>query len=479
MATEILARVYADGTGDYTSLRAAVIAEAADLVAIDSYIVFELKGDLRNTDAFVDFGPYTTDATRNVIIRPVASDYTDGIAGNTGTIYSVSTFAIVCRSEHITIDGLDFSGWSSQFFESTNLSITNSLLYNGSSNIDQAHRVENTIIYDVPNQSLSRVTSEVKNVTIINKTSQSATTDVLFNSITGVITRSAALNENASSTEYSLSSNLSNDLNASSDSTAPGATTYTTTPADFVDFANDNYNIDPTSPLYTANVGAVLTPIGSGITLEVDSGTYNLTGTGISLKAAFKSAIDSGSYNLSGTATNLIVDRKVIAESGAYSLTGSNTDLIAARKSIIESGSYNLTGSSVDLIYTPTGGGEVLVADSGSFALGGADVGLIVNRRTAIEPGNYNLTGQSIQLTYNSNIVADSGTYALTGQDISLFASYVTIATSGNYDLTGYPVTLRYSGDTNQTIGTVTTSFADDKFTASYKPNSITVTFKA
>ena len=46
MATEILVKVYLDGTGDYTNLRAAVIAEAIDLVTADSYMVFELKGDL-------------------------------------------------------------------------------------------------------------------------------------------------------------------------------------------------------------------------------------------------------------------------------------------------------------------------------------------------------------------------------------------------------------------------------------------------
>ena len=52
MATEILVRVYLDGSGDYTNVRAAALAEATDLVAADSYIVFELKGDLRNTDSF-------------------------------------------------------------------------------------------------------------------------------------------------------------------------------------------------------------------------------------------------------------------------------------------------------------------------------------------------------------------------------------------------------------------------------------------
>tara|TARA_R110000772_G_scaffold125112_2_gene231788 strand:- start:10788 stop:12008 length:1221 start_codon:yes stop_codon:yes gene_type:complete len=269
MATEILVRVYTDGTGDYTSLRASVIAEATNLVTADSYIVFELKGDLRNTDAFVDFNSYTTDATRNVIIRPIDADRADGITGNTGTIYGVSTFAIVSRNKFITIDGLDFDGWSSDFFEPANTKITNSLLSNGGVRILNVASLDNTIIYDVPNQTINSIAGDVTRVTIVNKLSFYPASDFLFRSIAGAVTFCVAYNEKSGSLNYSISTNGANDFNASNDTSAPGTNSQTVATSDFTDYANNNFNIDPASPLFALGVGADLVPASGGISLTV------------------------------------------------------------------------------------------------------------------------------------------------------------------------------------------------------------------
>jgi len=276
MATEILVRVYLDGSGDYTNLRAAVIAEAIDLVAADSYMVFELKGDLRNTDSFVDFNSYTTDATRNVIIRPIAADYTDGIAGNTGTIYGVNTFLVVSRGEHVTIDGLDFDGWSSDVFQPVNTRITNSLMYNGSANIQGIKDVINTICYDLADQSVLDVAGEVTRVTVVNKASISSN-NFLYRSVSGVLTNSVGYNDVVGATNYTLSTNAANDFNASNDGTAPGTNTQTVATTDFEDYANNNFNIKSTSPLFALNVGADLVPASSGISGAITQNTQSFT----------------------------------------------------------------------------------------------------------------------------------------------------------------------------------------------------------
>ena len=217
---------------------------------------------------------------------------------------------------------------------------------------------------------------------------------------------------------------------------------------------------------------------GGGEILAIDSGSYTLTGSNVSLKAQYKSTLESGSYSLSGSALGLIHDSKLIADSGTYSLTGTQANLTAARKIIADNGSYNLTGTDVTLVYTPGGGGEVLSIDSGSFSLSGSDIGLKVARLIGANTGNYNLTGQSLALTYNAKTAVDSGSYSLNGSNVNLFANRVIIAVNGSYSLSGSSVILKYSGDTYKTIGTVTAGFAQDRYSAEYKPTTITVNFK-
>tara|TARA_R110000744_G_scaffold279551_4_gene391762 strand:+ start:272 stop:1690 length:1419 start_codon:yes stop_codon:yes gene_type:complete len=313
MATEILVRVYIDGTGDYTSLRAAVIAEATNLVTADSYMVFELKGDLRNTDAFVDFNSYTTDATRNVIIRPIDSDRTDGITGNTGTIYGVSTFAIVSRNKFITIDGLDFDGWSSDFFEPANTKITNSLLSNGGVRILNVASLDNTIIYDVPNQTINSIAGDVTRVTIVNKLSFYPASDFLFRSIAGAVTFCVAYNEKSGSLNYSISTNGANDFNASNDTSAPGTNSQTVATSDFTDYANNNFNIDPASPLFALGVGADLVPASGGTTVTINPVNQSQTIDQVTLTE--HSVISIGGLSQAQT-----VEQVALQQSGTLSL---------------------------------------------------------------------------------------------------------------------------------------------------------------
>jgi len=188
--------------------------------------------------------------------------------------------------------------------------------------------------------------------------------------------------------------------------------------------------------------------------------------------------IDSGGYLLSGGTLGLIHNSNVIAGSGTYSLTGTQVNLLSSRKLIADNGSYDLTGTDVTLVYTPIPGGDYLVIESGAFNLNGSGINLKASRLISLNNGSYNLTGQSIALIYNAKTIIDSGSYALIGSNVNLFSNRVIIAVNGSYTLSGTSVILKYSGDTYKTIGTVTAGFAQDRYSAEYKPTTITVNFK-
>ena len=195
-------------------------------------------------------------------------------------------------------------------------------------------------------------------------------------------------------------------------------------------------------------------------------------GSGISI------VVDSGSYSQAGTTTPINAQLNIITTSGSYLLTGSDVNLTSAKKLIAETGSYDLTGTDVILIYTPGGGGETITVDSGVYSLAGDEVLLRADLSIIANSDNYSITGTTTPIKYNASITVDSGSYSLVGADLNLFANYGMIAVSNSYSLTGTSVTLRYSGDTSQVIGTVTAGFAPDLYSAGYKPNTITVTFK-
>ena len=307
---------------------------------------------------------------------------------------------------------------------------------------------------------------------------------------------------NNSNIDYEGDAELTNA--ASEDTTGSvGWTGYTS--AELVNFAGGDFRTKSTSDLADDGAGGFIGAFleaggGNDVILDVDNGAfslsgsdvlfmasrieqaltgnYNLSGSDINFSIGYAINLDGGIYSLSGSATGLVLNANTVIESGEYSLTGTQANLDIARKSIIESGSYNLTGSDVTLIYTPGGVGESLFIDSGAFSLTGSDIGLKSTRLISVNSGSYNLTGQQISLTYNAKTIIDSGSYALIGSNVNLFANRVIIAISGSYTLSGTSVILKYSGDTYKTIGTVTAGFAQDRYSAEYKPTTITVNFK-
>ena len=410
MATEILVRVYLDGSGDYTNLRAAVIAEAIDLVAADSYMVFELKGDLRNTDSFVDFNSYTTDATRNVIIRPIAADYTDGIAGNTGTIYGVNTFLVVSRGEHVTIDGLDFDGWSSDVFQPVNTRITNSLMYNGSANIQGIKDVINTICYDLADQSVLDVAGEVTRVTVVNKASISSN-NFLYRSVSGVLTNSVGYNDVVGATNYTLSTNAANDFNASNDGTAPGTNTQTVATTDFEDYANNNFNIKSTSPLFALNVGADLVPASSGISITGATANYNYAGIvgSVDLTGEVIVTGSTGSYNYTGITATIELGAEIIVtgQTASYNYTGidGSVELTGLITVLGQTANYDYDGIAADITLQ----GSIIVSGStANYDYNALNATIILQGPITINPKNIVRVKRqlnTIRIKRNSNII--------------------------------------------------------------------------
>lgn len=243
--------------------------------------------------------------------------------------------------------------------------------------------------------------------------------------------------------------------------TEDGTGTYTGyTSSECVDFANRNYLLKASSALATIASGG---PVGVGVEAS----------TGVTL------IVDSGLYAQSGSNLNLQAQLIITTTSNSYLLAGSLVNLQAAKKLIVNAGAYDLTGTDVTLTYTPGGGGdEVIIIDSGLYSLAGNEVLLKADLSITSNSGNYSLIGTVTAIKYNALVTLDSGDYSLAGTQLNTFANYGMIAVSNSYTLTGVSVTLRYSGDTNQVIGTVTAGFTADLYSASYKPTTITVTFK-
>lgn len=270
MAAEILVKVYADGTGDYTSFKAAWDANKQDLVSNDSYIQWEWSGDLRNTDSFADATGYTTDATRNLRIRAKAGEEATSIAG-AGTVYGTNTYIIVLRGRHCVIDGIEIDGHTNVLFQSENTIVKNCLIHDGSSNlsVSAGATFENCITYNSSTNNIQNANCD--RVTQINTLAYSGSISILYRGSGGVIGNSVGYNENSQGTGVFFDvTNALNDNNASDDGSAPGTTTYTVGQSDFKNYAVGDYDIDPSSPLFASGVGAVLTPAGGGTTVAIN-----------------------------------------------------------------------------------------------------------------------------------------------------------------------------------------------------------------
>lgn len=137
---------------------------------------------------------------------------------------------------------------------------------------------------------------------------------------------------------------------------------------------------------------------GTAYSLSVLSGTFIVTGTNATLRAARNLPVGSGSYAETGTAATLRCARKIAPASGSYSISGTNAGLAVGRKVGCGFGSYSETGTSVGLK-----AGRKVGCGAGSYTITGTDATLTYGTHTkvlAVDPGSFIISGSSVTLIY-------------------------------------------------------------------------------
>lgn len=117
---------------------------------------------------------------------------------------------------------------------------------------------------------------------------------------------------------------------------------------------------------------------GSAATLLADrflnaaSGSYTLTGFLAALERGFSINAEAGAYVITGQAATLLADRLMNAEPGTYTITGAVASLLADRLLVADSGVYVITGVDAELLHTVLGAFE-LNAEPGVYTIQGID----------------------------------------------------------------------------------------------------------
>ena len=265
MNIEII-KVYADGSGDFTSLKTAIDANAQNLAANNKTLIFELSGILNHSGGFIDLASYTTDSSRRILVKAKDGEQTNGIPGGS-TSLTTTTYLTVCRDKHITFDGLELTcnGSSPALHGSSNARVENCLVTGTVSALSESagFYIDNSIVYNLSGIYLLRAKMH-RTTLIANTVSGGFGGAIIARYADGPMTQSLIYNELSGGYDnYFQGNNAASDYNADSDNKAPGTNIYVVSQSDFVDYASLNFNLSPSSPLYTAGpngepVGAVL-----------------------------------------------------------------------------------------------------------------------------------------------------------------------------------------------------------------------------
>jgi len=71
--------------------------------------------------------------------------------------------------------------------------------------------------------------------------------------------------------------------------------------------------------------------------------------------AAYVLNVDAGSYSITGAPARLLASRQLNAGAGSYAISGKATGLLASRVLAAAPGAYVVTGNAVTFVYTPVG----------------------------------------------------------------------------------------------------------------------------
>ena len=234
-------------------------------------------------------------------------------------------------------------------------------------------------------------------------------------------------------------------------------------PADTVDIASGYYTemewcIKATAEAVNAEVyefrvtkaGVVLntytvTPqwtIGAGgaYTLNLEPGTYGITGGPATELADRMVNAASGAYTLTGFLTGLSRGYFVNAAPGTYSITGSALTELADRMVNAAPGAYTITGAAATFLR-----GLLLNAGIGSYSITGTDLTNLAARLCSADPGTYSLSGQNLTALADRVLSLAAGSYTITGQPTTLLAFRVLATEAGGYAIVGLDAGLIYT----------------------------------
>lgn len=171
------------------------------------------------------------------------------------------------------------------------------------------------------------------------------------------------------------------------------------------------------------------------------SGANSFGGIGIEFglagAVAYELNVEPGSYAVTGAAATPLADRTVNAAAGSYALSGVSASAVAGYVVSALPGSYTLTGADAELEYTPVAGDFEINAEPGAYSVTGAEASPVAARMVSALPGTYAVTGSQAGVLAGRTVNTEAGSYALTGAQTTFQNSYALVATAGSYLLTG------------------------------------------
>jgi hypothetical protein len=149
------------------------------------------------------------------------------------------------------------------------------------------------------------------------------------------------------------------------------------------------------------------------------SGGSHDTNVGVTSWSAQTAAVGGTSAGWHGWTVEVLVARSIDIDAGSYALTGTNASLQIGRMVSADAGSYTLTGTDASLQR-----GLLVAADAGSYVLSGADAELSIlaagDYQVNAESGSYSLSGTDAELAIGREVTAEAGSYELSGADATL-----------------------------------------------------------
>lgn len=214
-----------------------------------------------------------------------------------------------------------------------------------------------------------------------------------------------------------------------------------------------------------STTGQTLSPLANRI-LGLETGVYTKSGQSPDLLADRILGLDSGSYAVTGNDPTLLVGRILALDAGSYTISGQAADLLVSRLLDLTLGSYTVSGLDATLTYTPLGA-YTLNLDAGSYTITGLEPGLLANRTLDLNAGSYTITGQVANLLASRILDLAQGSYSITGQDASLLRGFSLSLDAGSYTVTGNNPTLIISRVIGLELGSYTITGLDVSFSYS------------